>query len=92
MPQTKSAKKRMRQAQKRTQRNRRIKNRVKNAIKDLIQLVSQGNFEKAKEKLPQVITLIDSAWGKGVWHKNKAARVKSRLMKKFNKALNQSKN
>ncbi|MBE0477966.1 30S ribosomal protein S20 [Candidatus Aerophobetes bacterium] len=84
MPQTKSAKKRMKQSEKKTTRNRQIESRVKNALKKFLQLTSQKNLEEAKKQLPQIITLIDSAASKGIWHKNKAARMKAKLMKKIN--------
>jgi len=86
MPQTKSAKKRLRQSLKKAARNRQIKNRVKNSIKKFLQLINQKNVEEAKKRLPEVIKLIDSAWAKGVFHKNKAAREKSKLMRKLNQA------
>ena len=83
MPIIKSAKKRMRQNLVRKTRNRRIKNRVKHSIKNFLQLVNQKKGEEAKKMLPQVIKLIDVTSSKGVWHKNKAAREKSKLMKKI---------
>jgi len=83
MPIIKSAKKRMRQSVIRKKRNRIIKNRVKNSIKNFLQLVNQKKGEEAKKMLPQVIKLIDVTSSKGVWHKNKAAREKSKLMKKI---------
>ncbi|MCD6318792.1 30S ribosomal protein S20 [Candidatus Aerophobetes bacterium] len=83
MPITKSAKKRMRQSLIRKKRNRRMKNTVKNSIKKFLQLVNEEKGEEAKKMLPQVIKLIDITSSKGVWHKNKAAREKSKLMKKY---------
>lgn len=88
MAHTKSAKKRIRQSRQRASRNKKIKNEVKNAIKRFLQLLNQGNTEEAKKRFPQVISIIDSAWAKGVWHKNKVAREKSKLMKKFNQVKN----
>lgn len=82
MPIIKSAKKRMRQSLIRKKHNRRIKNRVKNSIKNFLKLVNQKKGEEAKKMLPQIIKLIDITSSKGVWHKNKAAREKSKLMKK----------
>ena len=76
----------MRQAQKKAKRNRQIKNRIKNSIKKFLQLINQKNLEEAKKELPQLISIIDSAWAKGVWHKNKAAREKAKIMKKLNQA------
>jgi len=86
MPRTKSAKKRLRQTIKRTIRNRQIKSRVKNSIKKFLELIKDKKIEEAKEKLPEVIKIIDSAWSKGVWHKNKVSREKSKIMKKLNQA------
>jgi len=83
MPITKSAKKRMRQSLIRKKRNRRMKSTVKNSIKKFLQLVNEEKGEEAKKMLPQVIKLIDITSSKGVWHKNKAAREKSKLMKKL---------
>ncbi len=85
MPQIKSAKKRMRQNEKRAKRNRQIKNRTKNSIKEFLHLIDQKNLEEAKKRLPQLISIIDSTWAKGVWPKNKVARQKARIMKKLNK-------
>lgn len=84
MPQIKSAKKRMRQTVKKTNRNHQIKTQVKNSIKKILQFINQGNLEEAKKRLPQTIKIIDSTWAKGVWHKNKAAREKAKLIKKIN--------
>ncbi|MBC7189047.1 30S ribosomal protein S20 [Candidatus Aerophobetes bacterium] len=86
MAKTKSAKKRIRQIEKRTKRNRQIKNFVKTTIKKFLQLLEEKNLEEAKNRLPQVISVIDRAWSKGVWHKNKAAREKAKIMLKFNQA------
>ena len=74
----------MRQAEGRAKRNKSIKSKTKTTTKNLLQLISQGNMEEAQKKLPQAISTIDSAWSKGVWHKNKAAREKARLMKSLN--------
>jgi len=90
MPQTKSAKKRVRQTEKRTIRNRQIKNRVKNSIKKFLQLINEKKLEEAKKNLPRLISMIDSAWAKGVWHKNKAAREKARVMKKLINQIDKS--
>jgi len=86
MPQTKSAKKRVRQTRKRTIRNRQVKSRVKNSIKKFLNLIKEKKLEEAKKELPGLMSIIDSAWSKGVWHKNKAAREKAKIMKKLNQA------
>ena len=82
MPQIKSAKKRMRQTAVRANRNRQVRSRTKNAVRSLKQLVDEKKTEEAHNKLPEVLRVIDIAWSKGVWHKNKAARTKARLTRK----------
>lgn len=81
MPNLKSTLKRMKQNEKRRRRNQAIKTRTKNMIRKLKTLVSANKKEEAKALLPQVIKIIDQAVSKGVWHKNKAARHKSKIMK-----------
>lgn len=85
MPIIKSAKKRMRQDQKRREQNRAIQRRIKTVSGKLSQLINQKKTEEAKKKLPEVIAIIDKAASKGIWHKNKAAREKSKLMKRLTK-------
>jgi len=51
-------------------------------------MLQNGNIEEAKGFfLKEVVKRIDTAASKGVFHKNKAARLKSRLYQKLNKAL-----
>lgn len=83
MPNTKSAAKRMRVTARKTQRNRRIKSIVKTAIRRFEAALNTNDKDGAMEKLKRAQVVIDKAVTKGVWHKNKAARKKSRLFKKF---------
>jgi len=85
MPIIKSAKKRMRQDQKRRERNRAIQRRTKTISGKLSELIHEKKTEEAKKKLPEVIAVIDKVASKGIWHKNKAARQKSKLMKRLTK-------
>ena len=85
MPIIKSAKKRMRQDQKRRERNRTMQRRIKTVSRKVSQLIHQKKTGEAKKKLPEVIGLMDKAVSKGIWHKNKAARDKSKLMKRLTK-------
>ncbi len=87
MPNTKQAAKRMRITAKRTARNRAVKSRVKTAIRRFSDTLAQGDFTVAEDKLRNAMKIIDKAVSKGVLHKNAAARKKSRLAKRFNKAL-----
>lgn len=75
---TKSAKKALRQSKKREVRNKKIRKALKEAIK-----VFRKN--PIKKDLSKLYSLIDTAAKKRVIHKNKAARLKSRLAKLLNK-------
>lgn len=81
-----SSKKRIRSNERKRQRNVMYKSRVKTLIKKAEGgiLSSQPNEGDIREAL----RTLDKAAGKGVLHKNNAARRKSRLMKKLN-ALSQ---
>lgn len=83
MPIIKSNKKRMAQDQKKRARNKEIKKRTRTSIKKLEVLIEEKKSKEAKKSLSGVLSLIDKAASKGVWHKNKASREKSKLMKKL---------
>jgi small subunit ribosomal protein S20 len=99
VPNTKSAKKRNRVEKRKTLRNKIIKTNLKtvckNAIESLKGKEKEKNFSIDKEKASHSISIaegrLDKAVAKGIIHKNRAARKKSRLMKQFNK-LTASKN
>ena len=48
--------------------------------------VASGDLEKAAEDIKAAASTLDKAAGKGVIHPNNAARHKSRLEKRLNKA------
>ena len=79
MANTKNAKKAARQAAKRRLHNRYYAKTTRNAIKNVLGLESN---DEQKEKLGSVVALIDKLAKKNVIHKNKAANLKSKLMKK----------
>ena len=85
MANIKSAQKRIRVAAKRQARNKHVRTGTKTAIKKVNVAVKAGDAN-AKELLVQAISKIDRACTKGVFHKNTAARKKSRLAKMVNKA------
>ena len=60
------------------------KTRLKTAIKKVVQLTEANDVSAAKEALNQAVPIIDKTCSKGVIHKNKAARHKSRLTLKVN--------
>ncbi|HQA86807.1 MAG TPA: 30S ribosomal protein S20 [Bacteroidales bacterium] len=77
----KSALKRIRSSNKKRLTNRYHAKTMRNALKNI--RLTEDKAE-ATEKLPQVMTLIDKLAKRGIIHKNKAANLKSGLMKKVN--------
>ncbi len=84
MANTKSAKKRIRSNERKHQRNTIYRSRVKTMVKKAEQSISSGTPDDATVR--EAIRTLDKAAGKGIIHKNNAARRKSRLMKKLNTA------
>lgn len=85
MPQTRSAKKHLRQTEKRTQRNKAYKSRIKTVIRKVRQAVDEGRAEDARLSYREATSLLDKAVEKGILHKNNAGRRKSRLTLQVNK-------
>jgi small subunit ribosomal protein S20 len=86
MANTAQAKKRAKQAEKSRVRNAGQRSNLRTFVKKVIAAVNAGDKEKAKAAYNTVVPIIDSAVNKGIIHKNKAARGKSRLNAKV-KAL-----
>ncbi|MCL1935401.1 MAG: 30S ribosomal protein S20 [Defluviitaleaceae bacterium] len=85
MANIKSAKKRILVIEKKTLRNKMIKSRTKTEIKKIHKAIENGNKEEAKVALAVALRQIDKATSKGIYHKNNAARKKSRLTTLVNK-------
>ena len=77
-----SVRKRHRQSLVRRGRNRTVKSLVRSAVKTAVASVGV----EMKAAIPDVSSVVDKAAAKGVIHKNKAARIKSRLARKANAA------
>ena len=77
----KSALKRIRQNEKRRLQNRYYKKTTRTAIKNLRDLKDKA---EADSFLPKVISMIDRLAKKGNIHRNKAANLKSGLMRHVN--------
>ncbi|MGR9073733.1 MAG: 30S ribosomal protein S20 [Gammaproteobacteria bacterium] len=73
------AKKRARQAENRRIRNAGQRSNLRTFIKKVIAAINAGDAEKAKAAFQTAVPVIDSAVNKGLIHRNKAARSKSRL-------------
>ena len=83
MANIKSAQKRILVAERNHERNVAAKSAIKTAVKKVLLAVKEGQTEEAKAALSLAYKLYDKAVGKGVLHKNTAARKKSRLAKKI---------
>lgn len=85
MANIKSAKKRILVNRTKAERNKSIKSKVKTAIKKVDAAVAASDKTTAAAALKIAIVEIDKAAGKGVYHKNNAARKVSRLAIAVNK-------
>ena len=79
MANTAQAKKRARQTEKSRIRNAGQRSNMRTFIKKIIAAVDSGDKEQAQAAYKTAVPVIDSAVSKGLIHKNKAARNKSRL-------------
>lgn len=79
MANTKQAKKRVRQAEKSRQQNASMRSMLRTYIKKVLAAIASGNQETALNSLKEATPIIDRMVNKGIIHKNKAARHKSRL-------------
>lgn len=73
------AKKRARQNEKRRTHNASLRSMVRTYIKRVVAAIDTGDAEKAKAAYAAAVPVIDRMADKGIIHKNKAARHKSRL-------------
>ena len=73
------ARKRARQAEKSRVLNAGQRSNLRTFIKKVIAAVNAGDKEQAQAAFKTAVPVIDSAVNKGLIHKNKAARSKSRL-------------
>ncbi len=88
MPNIKSAKKRVLVAERNRVRNVAVRSAVKTAVKKVLDALA-SNKDQVTALLNNAYKVIDKAVSKGVFHKNTAARKKSRLTKHVNKTLAQ---
>ena len=81
MANIKSAAKRAKQSERRRQHNIALKSRMRTAVKKVVNAIDQGNAEVAATEYREAAPQIDKMADKGLIHRNKAARHKSRLNK-----------
>ena len=77
------ARKRARQAEKHRQRNAGRRSEMRTELKKVTTAIDAGDKAAAQDALKSASPLLDSLARKGLIHKNKAARHKSRLNAKI---------
>lgn len=73
------ARKRARQALKQRAHNASLRTAFRTAVKKVVKAIKAGDKTAAREVFQASVKVIDRIADKGVFHKNKAARHKSRL-------------
>ena len=86
MANNKSAEKRIRVNERRRLRNQAHKSAMRTLLKKAQVAIEQGVTPETGVTLLAAIRKIDQVADKGIVHKNNAARKKSRLMARYNKA------
>lgn len=86
MPNHKSAEKRVRQSERRRLINRNNRAKLRTSIKKLRTALDGGDATGSTSLLPITVSEIDKAVRKGALHRNAAARQKSRLTIRVNRA------
>jgi small subunit ribosomal protein S20 len=81
-----SAKKRVRQNTRSRVINRARKSTVKTQIKHFETALTEGNLEKANAEYQVLVRRLDKVASTSTMHKNTAARLKSRMARRINKA------
>ena len=88
-PRLASGRKRVRQNTKINAANTSLRSKYRTAVKNVDKAVAAGDLDKAKAAFALLQSVVDTVADKGIFHKNKAARDKSRLSAKV-KALSQA--
>jgi small subunit ribosomal protein S20 len=79
MPNTASAKKRMRQDAVRRTRNRATKSTLRTQLRKVREAITAKDIEKSQTEFRTMVQKLDQAAAHNVIHANRAARTKSRL-------------
>ena len=86
MANSKTARKRIRIAETRRLRNRPYRTAARTFVKKAEAAIRAGDQTAAQAAVVEAISMLDRVASKGIIHRNNAARRKSRLMAKLNKA------
>jgi small subunit ribosomal protein S20 len=84
---SKSALKRIRVAERRRLRNQPYRSAAKTFVRKAREAIADGDQPQSAEAVKAAVSMLDRVAGKGIIHKNNAARRKSRLMKRYNQLL-----
>lgn len=79
MANTSQARKRARQSETHRQHNAALRSMLRTYIKNVVKAIASRDKQKATEAFKVAVPIIDRMATKGMIHKNKAARHKSRL-------------
>ena len=90
MPILRQAKKALRQSRKKAERNSVIKAEIDSCKRFFRKAIEANDAAKAEELYHKLGKMIDKATKNNIFHRNNAARVKSRMMQKLN-AIKKSK-
>jgi small subunit ribosomal protein S20 len=85
MANNKSAEKRIKVNERRRLRNQTYRSATRTIVKKAERAIEVGPGEQTTVSLAAALSQLDKAAGKGIIHRNAAARKKSRLMARFNK-------
>ena len=85
MPNIKSAKKRVKVIKVKTLQNQMFRSQMRTMIKKYDAALAAGDKEQATAAYKVAVKKIDQAVGRGILHKNAAARKKSQFTVKLNK-------
>jgi small subunit ribosomal protein S20 len=88
MPHTPSAWKRLRKSEKRRKQNRTAAKKIKIQRKNAGEAIKTNDAAKTATEFKTTQAMLDRAADKGYIHANKAARLKSRLVKRLRTAAN----
>jgi small subunit ribosomal protein S20 len=91
VPNVKSAAKRVRKSKKQNERNRAVRSVLRSAIRRVNDTIAEGDKEQLLPTATKAASVISKTANKGVIHRNKAARLQSRLRLRVNKALAETK-
>ena len=86
MPNTNSAKKRLRQNVAQRIHNRAIKSEIKTQFRNLRAILTAGNVEETENLFRVMAQKLDRAAARNIIHPNRAGRIKSRFQRRIRMA------